>query len=153
MIQCAGKPHPPRHQPCAANAVLTGRVACTEWSRRIAPAASPRSWRATVLLLLSHVSMGRRAISDGYAAVDTKIYLLVDYVYDGYVMMNYCTRAATCAAKQHSTALSFAHNAQLCLSVLLCCMSVAFRRPSCRSCLCSCASGAQKAEEGCGSHQ
>ena len=51
-----------------------------------------------MLLLLSHVSMGRRAIFDGDAAVDTKIYLLNGYVYDGYVKMNYTSRNRCCQA-------------------------------------------------------
>ena len=56
-----------------------------------------------MLLLLSHVSKGRRAIFDGDAAVDTKIYLLVDYVYDGYVKMNYSSRNLCCQAARSRT--------------------------------------------------
>ena len=51
-----------------------------------------------MLLVLSHVSMWRRAIFDRGTAVDTKLYLLVDYVYDGYVKMNFPSRNRCCQA-------------------------------------------------------
>ena len=82
-----------------------------------------------MLLLLSHVSMGRRAIFDGDAAVDTKIYLLFDYVYDGYVNMNYPSRNLCCQAAlgRNLVRALCAHTLSAACLYMICCGPLAVR--------------------------
>ena len=104
-----------------------------------------------MLILLSHVSSERGAIFDGAAAEDAKLWLLVDYMNDGYVKMNYPD--TTHAAWQHSAVLARAFHARTRLPVHVCSLLAVVRWPFGRVCVCSCVSGAKKAEEGHNSHQ